>query len=166
MKVTVELSDQEMTEILELTGERKKGPAIRRLMEEALQQRRRAQIAQRCLAHKPYAQRLRPVRPSWQRSTKTEPVLQRGLPAQQLVIAPRRIQGSSPSIRPPSARCTAPSARCAAPSNSCPGHCCKPSPRVSANAFPSLRRPRRSPIGSSRSATMTGSRRFLPSTKA
>jgi hypothetical protein len=122
MKVTVELSDQEMTEILELTGERKKGPAIRRLMEEALQQRRRAQIAQRCLAHKPYAQRLRPVRPSWQRSTKTEPVLQRGLPAQQLVIAPRRIQGSSPSIRPPSARCTA-------PSSSCPGHCCKPSPR-------------------------------------
>ena len=38
-----------MTEILELTGKRKKGPAIRRLMEEALQQRRRAQIAQRCL---------------------------------------------------------------------------------------------------------------------
>ena len=49
MKVTVELSDTEMTEILELTGERKKGPAIRRLMEEALQQRRRAQIAQRFL---------------------------------------------------------------------------------------------------------------------
>jgi hypothetical protein len=50
MKVTVELSDTEMTEILELTGERKKGPAIRRLMEEALQQRRRAQIAQRFLS--------------------------------------------------------------------------------------------------------------------
>jgi hypothetical protein len=50
MKVTVELSDQVMTEILELTGERKKGPAIRRLMEEALQQRRRAQIAQRFLS--------------------------------------------------------------------------------------------------------------------
>ena len=50
MKVTVELSDQEMTEILELTGERKKGPAIRRLMEEALQQRRRAQIVQRFLS--------------------------------------------------------------------------------------------------------------------
>ena len=33
-----------------LTGERKKGPAIRRLMEEALQQRRRAQIAQRFLS--------------------------------------------------------------------------------------------------------------------
>ena len=50
MKVTVELSDAEMTEILELTGERKKGPAIRRLMEEALQQHRRAQIAKRFLS--------------------------------------------------------------------------------------------------------------------
>jgi hypothetical protein len=50
MKVTVELSDQEMAEVLKLTGERKKGPAIRRLMEEALQQRRRAQIAQRFLS--------------------------------------------------------------------------------------------------------------------
>jgi hypothetical protein len=50
MKVTVELSDNEMAEILDLTGERKKGPAIRRLMEEALQQRRRAQIAQRFLS--------------------------------------------------------------------------------------------------------------------
>ena len=50
MKVTVELSDTEMNEILELTGERKKGPAIRRLMEEALQQHRRAQIAQRFLS--------------------------------------------------------------------------------------------------------------------
>ncbi len=47
MKVTVELSDQEMAEVLEFTGERKKGPAIRRLMAEALQQRRRARIAER-----------------------------------------------------------------------------------------------------------------------
>jgi hypothetical protein len=50
MKVTVELSDNEMAEILNLTGERKKGPAIRRLMEEALQQRRRAHVAQRFLS--------------------------------------------------------------------------------------------------------------------
>jgi hypothetical protein len=50
MKVTVELSDSEMAEILDLTGERKKGPAIRRLMEEALRQRHRAQIAQRFLS--------------------------------------------------------------------------------------------------------------------
>ena len=50
MKVTVELSDTEMAEILDFTGERKKGPAIRRLMEEALQQHSRAQIAQRFLS--------------------------------------------------------------------------------------------------------------------
>ncbi len=50
MKVTVELSDSEMAEVLELTGERKKGPAIRRLMEEALRQRRRAQITQKFLS--------------------------------------------------------------------------------------------------------------------
>ncbi|MEA5442816.1 hypothetical protein [Cyanobium gracile] len=50
MKVTVELSDKEMGEILAFTGERKKGPAIRRLMEEALQQRRRAEVAQRFLS--------------------------------------------------------------------------------------------------------------------
>lgn len=50
LKVTVELSDQEMAEVLAFTGERKKGPAIRRLMEDALQQRRRAQIAQRFLS--------------------------------------------------------------------------------------------------------------------
>ncbi|WP_094555228.1 hypothetical protein [Synechococcus sp. 1G10] len=50
MKVTVDLSDHEMREILELTGERKKGLAIRRLLEQALQHRRRAQIAQRFLS--------------------------------------------------------------------------------------------------------------------
>jgi hypothetical protein len=32
MKATVELSDQEMSEILELTSARKKGPAVPRLM--------------------------------------------------------------------------------------------------------------------------------------
>lgn len=50
MKATVERSDRKMAQILELTGERKKGPAIRRLMEAALQQRRRAQMAQRFLS--------------------------------------------------------------------------------------------------------------------
>ncbi|WP_411870964.1 hypothetical protein [Vulcanococcus limneticus] len=40
---------KEMAEVLELTGEPKNGPAIRCLMEEGLQQRRRAQIAQRFL---------------------------------------------------------------------------------------------------------------------
>lgn len=50
MKVTMELPDNEMAKILDLTGECKKGPAIRRLMEEALQQRHRVQIAQRFLS--------------------------------------------------------------------------------------------------------------------
>jgi len=50
MKVTVEVSDSELREILELTGERKKGPAIRRLMEQALQLRRRQRIAERFLS--------------------------------------------------------------------------------------------------------------------
>jgi hypothetical protein len=38
MNVNAELSDPEMAEILKLTGERNKGPTIRRLIEEALQQ--------------------------------------------------------------------------------------------------------------------------------
>ena len=50
MKVTVEISDQEMQEVLELTGENKKGPAIRQLLDEALQLRRRAQVAERFIS--------------------------------------------------------------------------------------------------------------------
>ena len=50
MKVTVELSENEVAEILDFTGESKKGPAIRRLMEQALQQLHRAQIAQRFIS--------------------------------------------------------------------------------------------------------------------
>ena len=37
-------------QILDLNGERKKGPAIRRLMEQALQQSRRVLIARRFLS--------------------------------------------------------------------------------------------------------------------
>lgn len=50
MKITVEVSDSELRDILELTGERKKGPAIRRLMEQALQLRRRQRLADRFLS--------------------------------------------------------------------------------------------------------------------
>lgn len=50
MKVSVEVSDSELREILELTGEHKKGPAIRRLMEQALQLRRRQRLAERFLS--------------------------------------------------------------------------------------------------------------------
>jgi hypothetical protein len=50
VKITVEVSDSELRDILELTGERKKGPAIRRLMEQALQLRRRQRLADRFLS--------------------------------------------------------------------------------------------------------------------
>ena len=50
MKITVEVSDSELKDILELTGERKKGPAIRQLMEQALQLRRRQRLADRFLS--------------------------------------------------------------------------------------------------------------------
>ena len=45
MKVTVELSDSQMKEISRLTGERKKGPAIRKLVVNALMMKRREEIA-------------------------------------------------------------------------------------------------------------------------
>jgi len=50
MKISVEVSDQELREILELTGERKKGPAIRLLMEQALQLRRRQRFVDRFIS--------------------------------------------------------------------------------------------------------------------
>jgi hypothetical protein len=46
----VEVSDSDLQDVLELTGERKKGPAIRLLMEQALQLRRRQRIVQRFLS--------------------------------------------------------------------------------------------------------------------
>lgn len=45
MKVTVELSDSEVKDICRVTGERKKGPAIRKLVVDALMMRRRQEIA-------------------------------------------------------------------------------------------------------------------------
>jgi hypothetical protein len=50
MKITVELPEDEMREICELSGTQKKGPAIRILLDDALQLRRRAQISQKFLS--------------------------------------------------------------------------------------------------------------------
>jgi hypothetical protein len=44
MKVTVELSDSELKDICRLTGESKKGPAIRTLVLSALTMKRREEI--------------------------------------------------------------------------------------------------------------------------
>lgn len=49
MKITVELSDFEMGEITRITGLRKKGPAIRKLLADALVLRRRAEISAKFL---------------------------------------------------------------------------------------------------------------------
>ena len=47
MKITVELSDSEIKEICRVTGEKKKGPAIRRLLAELLMRKRRERLAQK-----------------------------------------------------------------------------------------------------------------------
>ena len=47
MKITVDISDSEMKEICRLTGERKKGPAIRKLVVDALMLKRRESLAQK-----------------------------------------------------------------------------------------------------------------------
>jgi hypothetical protein len=52
MKVTVEVSDSELREICLVTGESKKGPAIRKLVTDALQMKRRERLAQRFISGK------------------------------------------------------------------------------------------------------------------
>jgi hypothetical protein len=47
MKVTVELSDSELKDVFRLTGERKKGPAIRKIVVDALMMKRRQEISQK-----------------------------------------------------------------------------------------------------------------------
>lgn len=45
MKISVDLSDEELAEITRVTGIAKKGPAIRKLVVDALQLRQRAEIS-------------------------------------------------------------------------------------------------------------------------
>ena len=47
MRITVEIPESEINEICLATGERKKGPAIRKLVTEALRMKRRAVLAQK-----------------------------------------------------------------------------------------------------------------------
>jgi hypothetical protein len=47
MKITVEMSDSEIEEICRVTGEKKKGPAIRRLVADALMLKRREKAARK-----------------------------------------------------------------------------------------------------------------------
>jgi hypothetical protein len=50
MKITVEISDSELKEICHVTGENKKGPAIRKLVKDALLLKRREALAQRFIS--------------------------------------------------------------------------------------------------------------------
>ena len=50
MKITVDLPDSDLKEICLYTGERKKGPAIRKLVTEALRLKRREMLALKFVA--------------------------------------------------------------------------------------------------------------------
>lgn len=50
MKVTVDIPDSELAEICFFTGEKKKGPAIRKMVTDALMLKRRQQLAQKFIS--------------------------------------------------------------------------------------------------------------------
>jgi len=50
MKISVEISDSELKDIRRFTGEKKKGPAIRKIVVDALMLRRRAAIAEKFIS--------------------------------------------------------------------------------------------------------------------
>ena len=50
MKVTVDIPDSELDEICFFTGEKKKGPAIRKMVTDALMLKRRQQLAQKFIS--------------------------------------------------------------------------------------------------------------------
>jgi hypothetical protein len=49
MKISVELTEEELNDVTRVTGISKKGPAIRKLLVDALQLQRRAEISQKYL---------------------------------------------------------------------------------------------------------------------
>ena len=50
MRITVELSDSDLKEVCRVTGEKKKGPAIRKLVADALMLKRREELAQKFIS--------------------------------------------------------------------------------------------------------------------
>jgi hypothetical protein len=50
MKITVDIPDSDVKEICRLTGESKKGPAIRKVLTDALLLKRREKLAQKFIA--------------------------------------------------------------------------------------------------------------------
>lgn len=49
MKITVEFSEKEMREICRATGEKKKGPAIRKFVQDELMMVRRREFVRKCV---------------------------------------------------------------------------------------------------------------------
>ena len=50
MKITVDLPDSEVNEICDFTGEKKKGPAIRKMVTDALMMKRREMLSQKFIS--------------------------------------------------------------------------------------------------------------------
>ncbi|MGH8164098.1 MAG: hypothetical protein ACREP1_07175 [Rhodanobacteraceae bacterium] len=72
MKVTVEVSDKDLKEIMRFSGENRKGAAIRKLAMDALMLKKRREIAGKFLAGKwsvdlPPIEKLRKDRAVWKR---------------------------------------------------------------------------------------------------
>jgi hypothetical protein len=50
MKITVDISDSDLKEVCSVTGEKKKGPAIRKLIADALQLKRREKLVRKFIS--------------------------------------------------------------------------------------------------------------------
>jgi hypothetical protein len=67
MKITVDIPDNDLKDILQFSGEKKKGPAIARLVASQLMLRRRRQLSDDVMAGK-----FRVALPDWEESRKRE----------------------------------------------------------------------------------------------
>jgi hypothetical protein len=72
MKITVELSEKDLKDVRRFSGEKKKGPAIRKFIVTELMLKRRREISQKILAGEwsaelPSIDRLRQDRKVWER---------------------------------------------------------------------------------------------------
>ncbi|MGA2750355.1 MAG: hypothetical protein ABSG59_16390 [Verrucomicrobiota bacterium] len=71
MKITVDLSENDLKDVMRLSRQKKKGPAVRQFIVTELMLRRRREISQKLLAGKwnaqlPEIDQLRKDRPLWQ----------------------------------------------------------------------------------------------------
>ena len=67
MKITVDIPDKDMKDIMRFTGEKKKGPAIAKLVATSLMLQRRRELSQEVMSGK-----FRVDLPSWEETRKLE----------------------------------------------------------------------------------------------